>query len=134
MGTHPDAGIVVVRVGPFPLRDSRPGKKISAPGGIAVGGNDILSTVALLVFGVWLVLADAEWSLTQLWILLAFAAFALTFMIGAIYLSRITIGLEQLTTQYERSPYFLPSSIHILTPSVLTCTQPPFGRTTQGPG
>ncbi len=55
------------------------------------------AVIAVLVFGVWMVLAFSGWRFTQLWILLALGAFALAFVIGAMYLSRIALALDKLT-------------------------------------
>ena len=55
------------------------------------------AVIAVLVFGVWMVLAFSAWQFTQLWILLALAAFALAFVIGAVYLSRIALALDKIT-------------------------------------
>ncbi len=55
--------------------------------------------VAVLVFGVWLVLASSAWKLTQLWILIALGGFIVAFLIGAVYLGRSVIGLGRLTAQ-----------------------------------
>lgn len=52
--------------------------------------------VAVLLTGIGLVLTDSEWRFTQLWVLLGLGAFIVTFLIGAVYLSRITIQLERL--------------------------------------
>src|SRR5262245_1901160 len=56
------------------------------------------AVLVVLVSGVWLVLAG-EGSLTQLWVLLALAAFAAAFLIGAVYLSRNALQLERVVTQ-----------------------------------
>jgi uncharacterized membrane protein len=55
------------------------------------------AVIAVLVFGVWMVLAFLAWQFTQLWILLALGAFAIAFVIGAVYLSRIALALDKLT-------------------------------------
>ena len=55
------------------------------------------AVIAVLAIGVWMVLAFSVWQFTQLWILLALAAFALAFVIGAVYLSRIALTLDKLT-------------------------------------
>lgn len=55
------------------------------------------AVIAVLVFGVWMVLAFSAWQFTQLWILLALGAFALAFLIGAVYLSRIALAMDKLT-------------------------------------
>ncbi len=61
------------------------------------------AVLAVLIFGIWLVLANSAWSFTQLWIILALVGFAIAFVIGAIYLSRIAIGLDRLTAQADFS-------------------------------
>lgn len=55
------------------------------------------AVIVVLVFGVWLMLISPAWQFTQLWILLALGAFALAFLIGAVYLSRIALALDKLT-------------------------------------
>jgi hypothetical protein len=55
------------------------------------------AVIAVLVFGIWMVLAFSVWQFTQLWILLALGAFALAFLIGAVYLSRIALALDKQT-------------------------------------
>ena len=54
------------------------------------------AVVVVLVTGVWLVLAEQSGNFTQLWVLLALAAFAVAFLIGALYLSRSAIQLERI--------------------------------------
>src|SRR5215212_2224336 len=44
------------------------------------------AVIAVLVFGIWLMFISPAWRFTQLWILLALGAFALAFLIGAVYL------------------------------------------------
>ena len=56
------------------------------------------SVVLLLVTGVWQVLASSAWSFSQLWVRLALGLFILAFLVGAIYLSRVGIGLARATT------------------------------------
>jgi uncharacterized membrane protein len=48
--------------------------------------------VGTLAFGIWLVLENAAWDFGQLWVLLALGLFAVAFLIGAVYLSRIGTG------------------------------------------
>ena len=62
------------------------------------------AVVVVLVSGIWLVLAGAEWNFTQLWILFGLGAFVVVFLIGAVYLSRIAIQLERLATRTEMDP------------------------------
>jgi uncharacterized membrane protein len=54
------------------------------------------AVLAVLVTGVWLVFADQSGNFTQLWVVLALVAFAVAFLIGALYLSRSAIRLERL--------------------------------------
>lgn len=63
------------------------------------------SVIAVLVFGVWLMLAATALRISQLWILLALGAFVLAFLIGAVYLSRIKMALKRLTanTAFDKS-------------------------------
>lgn len=53
------------------------------------------AVVIVLVTGVWLVLDSSEWQFSQTWVILALALFALAFLIGAIYLSRVGIEMER---------------------------------------
>ena len=62
------------------------------------------AVVAVLVSGVWLVLAGSEWDFGQLWVLFGLGAFVVAFLIGAVYLSRIAIQLERLATRTEMDP------------------------------
>jgi uncharacterized membrane protein len=57
------------------------------------------AVVVVLVSGVTLVLLGSAWSLTQLWVLLALAGFAVAFAIGAVYLSRSAIQLDRAANQ-----------------------------------
>jgi uncharacterized membrane protein len=56
----------------------------------------IPAVLAVLVFGVWMVLENAAWNFGQLWVLIALGLFLAAFLIGAIYLSRIGIQLQRL--------------------------------------
>src|SRR5579885_3365750 len=53
------------------------------------------SVLIVLVTGVWMVVVDPEFSLSQSWVLLALALFAVAFLIGAVYLSRVGIQLDR---------------------------------------
>ena len=55
----------------------------------------IPALVAVLVFGLWMVLISAEWTLTQPWVLLALGLFVVAFLIGALYLGRIGIQFQR---------------------------------------
>jgi len=47
----------------------------------------------VLVFGLWMVLESEAWDFSQAWIQLAIGLFAVAFVIGALYLSRVGIAL-----------------------------------------
>jgi uncharacterized membrane protein len=68
------------------------------------------AVVVVLVSGVWLVLASAEWSLTQLWVLLALGAFVVAFLVGAVYLSRSALQLERVVTPGQGQAADLPAA------------------------
>ena len=53
------------------------------------------SVILVLLTGVGLVLADSEFHFSQFWVLLALALFAVAFLIGAVYLSRVAIQLDR---------------------------------------
>jgi len=55
------------------------------------------SVILVLLTGVGLVLADSEFRFSQLWVLLALALFAVAFLIGAVYLSRVALQLDRAT-------------------------------------
>ena len=61
------------------------------------------AVVVVLLSGIGLVLADSEWNFTQVWVLLGIVAFAVAFLIGAVYLSRSAIRLERLANEAEMS-------------------------------
>ncbi|SRR6266567_5301082 len=56
------------------------------------------AVVILLVTGVWMILAGAGWSFSQFWVQLALGLFAVAFLIGALYMSRIGIQLQRAVT------------------------------------
>lgn len=65
------------------------------------------AVILVLLTGVGLVLADSEFHFSQLWVLLALALFAVAFLIGAVYLSRVAIQLDRATAgqgQTEAGP------------------------------
>lgn len=74
-------------IGEFAQRSSSIGLRVITP-----------AVVVVLVSGVWLVLASSEWNLTQPWVLLALGAFAVAFLISAVYLSRNASRLERAST------------------------------------
>jgi uncharacterized membrane protein len=54
--------------------------------------------VAVLGFGIWLVLDSDAWDFGQTWIWLALTLFAAAFLVGAIFQSRAAIGAERAAT------------------------------------
>jgi Predicted integral membrane protein (DUF2269) len=62
-----------------------------------VGLRVLMPAVLLvLVTGIGLVLSSAEWHFSQFWVVLALALFAVAFLIGALYMSRVGIALERI--------------------------------------
>ena len=59
------------------------------------------AVIAVLVFGVLMVLENAAWDFGQTWVLLAIAGFALAFVIGGLFLSRTAIALERAANERE---------------------------------
>jgi uncharacterized membrane protein len=53
------------------------------------------AVILVLVTGVWMVIASAEWHFSQFWVIFALGLFAVAFLIGAVYLSRVGIQMEQ---------------------------------------
>lgn len=49
--------------------------------------------IAVLVFGLWMVLESEAWDFSQLWIQIAIGLFVLAFVVGALYLSRVGIAM-----------------------------------------
>jgi uncharacterized membrane protein len=76
----------VLLIGEFARTLSYVGPRVLAP-----------AVVVVLVSGIWLVLAQAR-DFAQLWVLLALGAFAVAFVIGAVYLSRSAIQMERAAT------------------------------------
>jgi uncharacterized membrane protein len=53
------------------------------------------AVVAVLVFGVAMVLDSAAWDFGQTWLLIAIGLFLVAFAVGAVYLSRLALQLER---------------------------------------
>ena len=64
-------------------------------GSLAYLGPRVLApaAAAVLVFGVWMVLDSSAWDFGQAWVLAAIGLFGLTFLVGAVYLSRVALLL-----------------------------------------
>jgi uncharacterized membrane protein len=74
-------GVLAIRV----THDSEPGAAGKFIANIRVIGPRVLApaTVAVVGFGVWLVLDSSAWDFGQFWVQLALALFAAAFVIGA---------------------------------------------------
>jgi len=66
------------------------------------------AVIILPVTGVWLVLADSEFSFSQLWVRLGLGLFALAFLLGAVYLSRVGIQIDREARQDSGGTSNLP--------------------------
>jgi len=60
-------------------------------------GLRVLMPAVVIVFvtGLWMVLAGSEFSLSQTWVLVGLGLFAVAFLIGAVYMSRIGNQLDR---------------------------------------
>src|SRR5438067_9487121 len=92
-------GLTLMVAGLRVRSSSRPEAVAEFAGMVPFVGLRILmpAVVVLLVTGVWQVLASSAWSFSQLWVRLALGLFILAFLVGAIYLSRVGIGLDRAT-------------------------------------
>jgi len=52
--------------------------------------------IVVLITGVWMVAVSAAWKFSQLWVLLALGLFAVAFLVGAVYMSRVGMQLERM--------------------------------------
>ena len=52
------------------------------------------AVILVLVTGVWMVVISSEWHFSQLWVRLALGLFAVAFLVGAVYLSRVGIQMQ----------------------------------------
>ena len=86
-------GVLVTRV----LRDAEPDAVARFVRGLRAIGPLVLApaTVAVVGFGVWLVLDSDAWGFGQFWIQLALALFAAAFLVGAVHQSRAAIKAER---------------------------------------
>ena len=53
------------------------------------------AVVLLLIMGIWMVLADSEWSFAQPGVPVALGLFAIAFLVGAVDLSQAAIAIER---------------------------------------
>jgi uncharacterized membrane protein len=90
-------GVLVAALASRALRDPDPGAVARFIGNLRVIGPLVLApaTVAVVGFGVWLVLDSAAWGFDQFWVQLALVLFVAAFVIGAAYQSRTAINTER---------------------------------------
>jgi len=90
-------GLTLLIVGLRARASSRPEAIAEFAGAVPYVGLRVLmpSVVLLLVTGVWQVLASSAWKFTQLWVVIALLLFAIAFLIGAVYMSRVGIALAR---------------------------------------
>src|SRR5579864_1250318 len=62
------------------------------------------AVILVLVTGVWMVIASAEWHFSQFWVRFALGLFAIAFLVGAVYLSRVGIQLERFAKAESNDP------------------------------
>ncbi len=70
---------------------------------LAFVGIRVIAPASLLVLvsGLWLVLGSSEWTVTQLWVLLALGAFVLAVLLSLVFLNRGATRLQQVSTGSE---------------------------------
>src|SRR5215217_1562531 len=90
-------GVLLAALASRALRDPDPGAVARFIGNLRVIGPLVLApaTVAVVGFGVWLVLDSAAWGFGQFWIQLALALFAAAFLVDAVHQSRAAIKAER---------------------------------------
>jgi uncharacterized membrane protein len=68
---------------------------------LAYAGPRVLgpATVGTLVFGMWLVVESAAWDFSQSWVRIGVTLFAVAFLIGAVYLSRLGLQLQRTASE-----------------------------------
>lgn len=91
-------GFVLVVLGLRARRSGDPGRIGEFGRTLAYVGPRVLApgVAAVIVFGLWLILANEAWDFGQLWIQLALGLFAVAFIVGVLYLSRIGIALGRI--------------------------------------
>jgi hypothetical protein len=96
-------GVMLSIVGLRVLASGDPNAIRQFAGTLSYAGIRVLlpAVVGTLALGIWLVLESAAWDFGQLWVLLALGLFAVAFLIGAVYLSRIGTSLQRLAVSDE---------------------------------
>ncbi len=87
-------GVVLAALGARVLRDRDPGAVLRFTGSLRVLGPLVLApaTLAVLGFGIGLVVESDAWDFGQLWVQLGLGLFAAAFLIGAGYQSRTALA------------------------------------------
>ena len=90
-------GVAVLAQSIMTLRGGDPPAVARFVRSLRVLGPAVLApaTIAVLGFGVWLVLDSASWGFGQTWIVVALALFAAAFLTGAVYQSRAALSAER---------------------------------------
>src|SRR5215204_4953292 len=90
-------GVLLAALASRAVRDPDPGAVARFIGNLRVIGPLVLApaTVAVVGFGVWLVLDSAAWGFDQFWVQVALALFTAAFVVGAAYQSRAAINAER---------------------------------------
>jgi Predicted integral membrane protein (DUF2269) len=65
--------------------------------------------IVVLVTSVWMVLSSSEFKFTQLWVLIGLGAFAVAFLVGAVYMSQVGIRLDRAARGEDRQHANLPA-------------------------
>lgn len=73
---------------------------------LAYAGPRVLGpgSMGTLVFGVALVITSDSWDFSQPWVGIGLSLFALAFLIGAVFLSRIGLQLQRTVSEKEPDP------------------------------
>jgi len=90
-------GVVLAATAARILRDPEPGAVARFTGSLRVVGPLVLAPamVAVLGFGIALVLDSDAWDFGQLWVQLGLGLFSGAFLIGAVYQSRTALAAER---------------------------------------
>ena len=99
-------GVMLSFIGARVRRSEDPSMMAEFARTLSYAGLRLFTPAVLVVIGsgLWLVFTGSEWKFTQLWVLLGLGAFVLAFLIGAVYLSRIAIQLDRLSTRMDMDP------------------------------
>ena len=97
-------GAVVTRV----LRGGEPDEVARFVANLRVIGPAVLApaTLAVVGFGIWLVLESSVWGLGQLWVQLGLGLFVAAFLIGAVHQSRAAIGADRAAARGDHGEAF----------------------------